>query len=104
MKVSNISDVGYLGIESTLAHMAPFLEAPQVNKHATLITLFMNAVDETRSELDVVLEISPDSPRGRFILEYLPPEAQPYGPEDPWVIKYLAAHGIVGAHDHIFHR
>jgi hypothetical protein len=44
--VSNICDQAYLGFASTLAVFSPLLENPVVNPHATLITLFMNAVEE----------------------------------------------------------
>ncbi|KAI0450721.1 hypothetical protein F5B21DRAFT_517256 [Xylaria acuta] len=34
---------GWFGIHKTLASLSPFLQAPSINRHATLITSFMNA-------------------------------------------------------------
>ncbi|RDW81293.1 uncharacterized protein DSM5745_04850 [Aspergillus mulundensis] len=45
-QVSNISDLGFLGIPKTLYYTMPLLRSPRNNPHATLITKFMNAVDE----------------------------------------------------------
>lgn len=42
IEVSNIADVDYVGTAQTLRSMAPLLNA--ANAHATLITLYMNAV------------------------------------------------------------
>ena len=45
-KVSNISDSGYVGIQNSLAALMPLLQSPRINQHATLISLFLNAVVE----------------------------------------------------------
>ena len=44
MKALNISDAGYMGIRATISSLAPLLQPRRVNPHATLITLFLNAV------------------------------------------------------------
>ncbi|KAL3470286.1 hypothetical protein BJX99DRAFT_264344 [Aspergillus californicus] len=49
---ANIGDQGWLGIERALTALAPLLRPPSVNPHATLITLFMTAVTEKRTEQD----------------------------------------------------
>jgi hypothetical protein len=46
MQVSNICDRTYLGLAPTIGIFTPLLEAPTANPHATLITLFMNAIEE----------------------------------------------------------
>jgi hypothetical protein len=46
MQVSNICDQAYLGFAPTIAVFSPLLENTVVNPHATLITLFMNALEE----------------------------------------------------------
>ncbi|KAF2875898.1 hypothetical protein BDV95DRAFT_285156 [Massariosphaeria phaeospora] len=45
IEVSNITDAGpaYVGTARTLALLAPLLQTPQQNSHATLIALYMNA-------------------------------------------------------------
>ncbi|TLD18871.1 extracellular exo-polygalacturonase [Venturia nashicola] len=46
IEVSNICDRTYLGLAATISYFSPLLETPAVNPHATLITLFMNALEE----------------------------------------------------------
>ncbi|KAK1490750.1 hypothetical protein CCUS01_14345 [Colletotrichum cuscutae] len=60
IEVSNISDAGYLGIYRTLDLMIPLLQSPLVNPHATLITLFMNAVDENATEIERLTDMKAD--------------------------------------------
>lgn len=49
-QVSHISDNAYVGVFHTLELMAPLLQGPTINPHATLITLFMNIVEECQSD------------------------------------------------------
>jgi hypothetical protein len=51
-QVSNIADSGYLGPVKTLETFSPLLKQPSQNPHATLITLFLNAVDEVSTPAD----------------------------------------------------
>ncbi|KAI1097627.1 hypothetical protein F4804DRAFT_159157 [Jackrogersella minutella] len=44
--VNNITDKCYLGIDTTLEIFGPLLKPSNINPHATLITLFVNAVAE----------------------------------------------------------
>ncbi|KAI1359481.1 hypothetical protein F5Y08DRAFT_349648 [Xylaria arbuscula] len=44
IEVSNISDIHYLGTKKTLEIFGPLLRSPSANRHATLITYFLNAV------------------------------------------------------------
>ncbi|KAK4206240.1 hypothetical protein QBC37DRAFT_460375 [Rhypophila decipiens] len=46
IEASNISDVAHLGVGDTLSCLSPLLQLPQSNPHATLISLFLNAVLE----------------------------------------------------------
>lgn len=46
IEVSNITDAGYLGMPRTIAHIGHLLKQPDENPHATLVALFLNAVDE----------------------------------------------------------
>ncbi|ROW09323.1 hypothetical protein VPNG_05867 [Cytospora leucostoma] len=52
IEVSNICDKHYLGTQRTLALFGPKLCPQERNPHATLITLFMNAVEQECSRLD----------------------------------------------------
>ncbi|KAK0323254.1 hypothetical protein LTR82_005614 [Friedmanniomyces endolithicus] len=47
IEVSNIVDVAYLGIGRTLDLLGTLLQPQSVNPHATMLTLFMNAVMDT---------------------------------------------------------
>ena len=46
MQVSNICDGGFVGIHQTISLFAPLLQTNTANPHATIITLFINAVRE----------------------------------------------------------
>ena len=46
LKTFNIADGGYLGTAATLAFLGPSLKPRDINPHATLIALYMNAVEE----------------------------------------------------------
>ncbi len=101
MQVSNISDFGWLGIHRTLIVMVPLLQTHIENPHATLITLFMNAVAETMTDQD---RKSDSSIAMKRLLQYLPMMALLTSTYDPEVIKLLIAKDIVAPSDHIFGR
>jgi hypothetical protein len=103
-QVSNIADAGYLGIRRTICLMVPLLQGPLINPHATLITLFMNAVDEKITEHDRTAEMTQHSPTTKRLLKYLPPKGMPTNPFDPKPIKFSLARESVATYDHIFHR
>ncbi|KAI1209960.1 uncharacterized protein F4807DRAFT_425047 [Annulohypoxylon truncatum] len=46
IEVANVSDAGYLGIARTLCYIGTLLKRPNDNRYATLVTLFLNAVEE----------------------------------------------------------
>ncbi|KAN0076101.1 protein of unknown function (DUF4470) domain containing protein [Elaphomyces granulatus] len=68
IEVANICDAGYLGIRSTLSLLAPLLQSPRQNPHATFITLFINAVKE-EIKIKYPMEETPDV---GFLAKYLP--------------------------------
>ncbi|KAL7808180.1 hypothetical protein V8C26DRAFT_304456 [Trichoderma gracile] len=104
IEVSNISDNGYVGVHRTVAMMAPLLQGPLVNRHATLITLFMNAVEETMTMQERQATISPHSQATRRLLKYLPIKGLPSSSYDPAIIKMSYARSNVGAYDQVFDR
>ncbi|OBT63191.1 hypothetical protein VE03_07739 [Pseudogymnoascus sp. 23342-1-I1] len=106
IEVANISDGGYLGIHRTVFFMVPLLQGPLVNPHATLITLFMNAVDENLTTRDQLSGMSPHSPERKRLLKYLPTTnmGMTMNPSSPEIIKFLFARNIVVTYDHIFNR
>lgn len=84
--------------------MVPLLQGPLINPHATLITLFMNAVDENMTDQDRVADLTPHSPTTKRLLKYLPPKGMPTNPSDPEIIKFSFARDNVATYDHIFDR
>ncbi|KFY76437.1 hypothetical protein V499_03938 [Pseudogymnoascus sp. VKM F-103] len=106
IEVANISDRGYLGIHRTVFSMMPLLQGPLVNPHATLITLFMNAVDESMTNKYQMALITKHSPEAKRLLRYLPPidMGMLMNPGSPDIIRYLCAQDIVATYDHIFNR
>lgn len=84
--------------------MASLPEAPHVNPHATLITLFMNAVDENMTDLDRFAGLNPESESTRSLRQYLPDKSHVSGRYNPEIIKVTSAREIIGNYDHIFDR
>ena len=84
--------------------MAPLLEAPRVNQHATLITLFMNAVEESITEKERYASIKPNSETTRALAQYLPVKAQLSSRYDPQLVISLCAREIIGKYDSPFDR
>ncbi|KAI6080278.1 hypothetical protein F4821DRAFT_273945 [Hypoxylon rubiginosum] len=76
--VGNICDNGYIGIESTLKTFGPLLQPSSINPHATLVTLFLNAVAEMRMMADNLTPFVPspltEGPREKMrkVLQYMP--------------------------------
>ena len=68
MKVANICDTGYVGIGNTLSLLSPLLQSPKQNPHATIITLFINAVKEA-AKMGPPIDETPDM---ELTTEYLP--------------------------------
>ncbi|KAK2757688.1 hypothetical protein FQN54_004657 [Arachnomyces sp. PD_36] len=104
IEVSNISDAGWLGIHLTLGLMVPLLQAPLQNPHATLVTLFMNAVEETLTEEDKIRDMHRDSSVSKRLREYLPLKRMPTSPYDPAMVKLLVGIELVKNYDHIIDR
>ncbi|GFG26617.1 monoterpene epsilon-lactone hydrolase [Aspergillus udagawae] len=104
IEVSNISDAGWLGIHHTLRLMVPLLQTPLDNPHATLVTLFMNAVDETLTDEDRIQDLTAHSPTTKRLFKYLPPKGRPTSPYDPELIKFNLGRDLVKPYDHIFDR
>ncbi len=70
LQVANVSDRAYLGPGVTLTHLSPLLRLKAENPHATIITLFLNAVHEMRTEEVERSSITEDMKKAA---KYLPP-------------------------------
>jgi hypothetical protein len=74
------------------------------NPHATLITLFMNAVAEVSTVQDQIHDMTPNSQTTKKLLKYLPPKGKPSSPYDPVLIKFSLGLDLVTTYNHIFDR
>ncbi|KAL6789236.1 hypothetical protein J3E68DRAFT_444094 [Trichoderma sp. SZMC 28012] len=108
IEVSNMSDNCFTGIHYTVVLMAPFLQAPLTNPHATLITLFRNAVREKTDMQDFLLNLFASDRKSKFIYEYLSLKEKPDSSRrwlgDPYMIKGTYAHSNAANYDKVFDR
>ena len=88
IEVSNIIDRGYVGLERTLTTLAPWLKPADVNPHATLLGLFLNAVAECEEPSETV-RIAKD--RSSVMHKFLPPHPSMLSHHSPTFIKYMVA-------------
>lgn len=89
----------------TIGLMMPLLQDPLINPHATLITLFMNVVDENITDQDRMADATSHSPTTKRLLKYLPLKGMaPINVSDPRVIKLSFARDNVATYDNIFDR
>ena len=84
--------------------MVPLLQETLVNPHATLITLFMNAVDENTTDQERFANMAPHSLSSNRLRKYLPLKTAPTSEWDPELIKWGYVRDSLGPHDHIFDR
>ncbi|KAH7224169.1 hypothetical protein BKA60DRAFT_594076 [Fusarium oxysporum] len=102
--VSNISDSGYLGAHRTVALVALLLRAPPTNPHATLITWFMNLIDENFTLQDQITEWTLGSLSTKRLANYLLPTRPNRGIIDPALMKFAHARHHLREYDDIFGR
>ena len=78
-------DRGYLGLERTLITLVPWLKPADVNPHATLLALFLNAVGECEERSETI-QIAKD--RSSMVHNFLPPRPSMLSPHNPAFTKY----------------
>ena len=91
-----------LGVVRTVHAMVPLLQGPHINPHATLITLFMNAVIETLNETQSEMPSLMHMPTLHRVLSYLPLQELPVNQYHPNVIKLRVADDKLRIFDNIF--
>ncbi|KAJ5890842.1 uncharacterized protein N7473_007070 [Penicillium subrubescens] len=80
------------------------IDTPNQNPHATLITLFMNAVEEVMTLEDRLQGLAPDSRALRDSRKYLPLNKKPDSRYDPVLMKVQYAQELVARYEHVFER
>lgn len=100
VQVSNICDRGYLGIQKTLEVLGCHLSPTAINPHATLITLFINAVKEIQKRLG---EDGLDLEGLSKFLPHLSVESM-LNTQSPEMTRYWDARDMVVDVDHYFRR
>jgi hypothetical protein len=93
-QVSNICDRAYIGLAPTIGIFAPLLQEPIANPHATLITLFMNAVEEEFMNSGEDHDMNVIMKEMALVAEYLPHRPN-MNRNDPYFLKLLFAKPFV---------
>lgn len=84
--------------------MVPLLQAPLENPQATLITLFINAIEETLSTQDRLHGLTEHSPVTKRLLKYLPLKGRSSSRYDPALIQFNVGRDLVTTYDHLLDR
>ena len=111
-QVSNLSDNMFDGMHTVAYLMGPLLQAPLINPHATLITLFRNAIRETMTMQDRVIDMYTYRPATKLIREYFSHlgvttanvDLIPAAMADPKAVQWAYAQANVANYDPIFDR
>ncbi|KAI2825000.1 hypothetical protein CBS147321_5919 [Aspergillus niger] len=101
--VSNVSDQGYLGIHRTLNATVPLLQTPVDNPHATLITFFLNAVNETLTAQDKAKETF-ELHTNKHLSGYLPSEEQSIITQCNKIGQLITVQAMIKDYSHVFER
>ena len=91
-----------MNIHRTLLFMVPFLQLPVNNPHATLVTLFMNAVPMILEAEGGILQVGAGSNEAKRLLKYMP--SKPTSPRDPNLFKFMEGMEIITNYDRFFNR
>ncbi|KAK8917376.1 hypothetical protein VCV18_009840 [Metarhizium anisopliae] len=99
-QTSNIADTPYLGPERCVSLLGTLLKEPQTNPHATLITLFMNAVPETVTKRDEYASLREELSQ---VTKYLTPSFS-IAPYDADRLRIDSCRDMVRNNDKFFDR
>jgi len=100
LQIANITDGGYLGIAQTLIYLAPLLQSPQENRHATFLTFFLNAVAEIHQQTQDENHQRSEIRRAAQYLRTVPG----FSEGDPAMVSLLSATPLVRDVDHFFDK
>ncbi|KAI9783495.1 MAG: hypothetical protein M1835_003794 [Candelina submexicana] len=103
IEVSNIADRCYLGPQRTLQTFAPLLKSPVLNSHAVLVTLFMNACHEMKSEADEIAAMRDTIQQAACFLNVAAPQSA-LRQWSPMMIQLMGAKDLFRDYDVLFRR
>ena len=104
MQVSNITDRGYLGPGITLDTFGPLLKLKTQNPNATLVALFLNAMHEAHSPLDLLKSTLSTMERMRSYIPISRDMVQASTGNKADLVKFLSAEVLFRDFDAIFTR
>lgn len=103
IEVSNIADQGYLGPQRTLHIFAPLLKNPDLNSHAALVCLFMNACPEMDSPEDQMKAMRGNMQQAAGFLKFSLQHNRP-AQESPKMLQIIGALDLFRDYDMLFGR
>lgn len=105
VEVANMTDLPYLGLNTTLTVCGPLLKSPDENPHATLITMFMNAAELAERDLGQVYtrrQMKPGMEKARKFMPITPDMLVPNTSGAPAAIRMACAHNLFRDYDGLF--
>lgn len=102
IEMSNIADTNYLGLAPVLKSLGDLLKSPKQNVHATMITLFMNAVEETWDTWDTTRKTKDQARQLKKVARFLPFPTSLGSTMDPAVLRFSFASDIFRDYDGVF--
>ncbi|KAM0520656.1 hypothetical protein ACHAPE_003053 [Trichoderma viride] len=85
----------------TLYSLGPLLQKKSTNPHATLIMLFMNAIEENLTPADQAAGFRSSMAQ---VVKFLPPPVSRSHPYDPCYLKYMLAADLFRDNDRFFNK
>lgn len=106
IEVSNIVDECYLGLEKTLLTFTSLIKAPNINPHAVLITLFLNACEIAERMMGDRMSGVEQKKQIDRITRYIHFDTRDLmkamNPASPEISKFMAAKDLVRDYDKIW--
>ncbi|KAF2277188.1 uncharacterized protein EI97DRAFT_449912 [Westerdykella ornata] len=90
-----------LDLQKHCGSLDVLLDGPHDNPHATLVTLFMNAVDEMADGKEEEISLKAEMMQ---LMKYLSPKGLGFSQGDPWMVNMLAARPLVRDVETFFDR
>lgn len=102
IEVSDLADLPRLGLSQTLQTFSPLLRSPQANQHATLITLFADAVAEAECSLGLDYIQKTSKTVFRKTTQFIDFPVPAYQPQHPQYLRVMRAKDSFRDFDRLF--